>query len=130
MADARFCQSCGNSLRPACDGCGEELPDGARFCPACGRPRDPVVVTELADEERRLITVIFADLAGFTSDTERSDPEDVHSRLTVYHRRAREDIERFGGRVEKLMGDGVFGVFGVPVAHEDDPERAVRALTS
>jgi class 3 adenylate cyclase/tetratricopeptide (TPR) repeat protein len=71
--------------------------------------------------------VLFADLAGFTSHTERSDPEDVRERLSTYHRRVREDVERFGGKVEKLMGDGVFAVFGVPTAHEDDRERAVRA---
>ncbi len=71
--------------------------------------------------------MLFADLAGFTSHTERSDPEDVRERLSTYHRRVREDVERFGGKVEKLMGDGVFAVFGVPTAHEDDRERAVRA---
>jgi class 3 adenylate cyclase/tetratricopeptide (TPR) repeat protein len=74
-----------------------------------------------------VISVLFADLAGFTERTERSDPEDVRARLTVYHRTAREEVEANGGRVEKLMGDGVFAVFGVPQAHEDDPERAVRA---
>lgn len=78
-------------------------------------------------EERKVITVLFADLAGFTSHTERSDPEDVRARLSTYHRRVREDVERFGGRIEKLMGDGVFAVFGAPVAHEDDRERAVRS---
>ena len=74
-----------------------------------------------------MVSVAFADLVGFTSHTEQSDPEDVRARLTAYHQRVREDIERFGGRVEKLMGDGVFSVFGAPTAHEDDPERAVRA---
>ncbi len=70
---------------------------------------------------------MFADLVGFTAHTERTDPEDSRRRLTIYHSRVRQDVERFGGRVEKLMGDGVFAVFGAPVAHEDDPERAVRA---
>ncbi len=73
------------------------------------------------------MSVLFADLAGFTARTERSDPEDVRARLTVYHKTTREQVEAHGGRVEKLMGDGVFAVFGVPTAHEDDPERAVRA---
>lgn len=71
--------------------------------------------------------MLFADLVGFTAHTERSDPEDVRERLSTYHQRVREDVERFGGRIEKLMGDGVFAVFGVPTAHEDDRERAVRA---
>ena len=70
---------------------------------------------------------MFCDLAGFTAHTERSDPEDVRARLTAFHTQVRQDVERFGGKVEKLMGDGVFSVFGVPTAHEDDPERAVRA---
>ncbi len=74
-----------------------------------------------------MVSVVFCDLAGFTAHTEQSDPEDVRARLTTYHARVRQDVERFGGRVEKLMGDGVFAVFGAPVAHEDDPERAVRA---
>jgi len=74
-----------------------------------------------------VVSVLFADLQGFTERTERSDPEDVRARLTIYHRTAREQVEAHGGKVEKLMGDGVFAVFGVPAAHEDDPERAVRA---
>ena len=74
-----------------------------------------------------MVSVVFCDLVGFTSDTERSDPEDVRARLTAYHDRVRLDVERFGGRIEKLMGDGVFAVFGAPTSHEDDPERAVRA---
>lgn len=78
-------------------------------------------------ETRKVISVLFADLVGFTEATEHSDPEDVRARLTAYHGRFREDIERHGGRVEKLLGDGVFAVFGAPHAHEDDPERAVRS---
>ncbi|GMQ84956.1 MAG: hypothetical protein BMS9Abin07_0521 [Acidimicrobiia bacterium] len=74
-----------------------------------------------------MVSVLFADLVGFTERTERSDPEDVRARLTIYHKTAREQVEAHGGRVEKLMGDGVFAVFGVPAAHEDDPDRAVRA---
>ena len=74
-----------------------------------------------------MVSVLFCDLAGFTAHTERSDPEDVRARLTTYHAKVRQDVERFGGRIEKLMGDGVFAVFGAPIAHEDDPERAVRA---
>lgn len=74
-----------------------------------------------------MVSVLFVDLVGFTAHTAQSDPEDVRARLTVYHREIRKDVERFGGRVEKLMGDGVFAVFGAPAAHEDDSERAVRA---
>ncbi len=74
-----------------------------------------------------MVSVLFADLAGFTARTEQSDPEDVRARPTIYHKTAREQVEAHVGKVEKLMGDGVFAVFGVPAAHEDDPERAVRA---
>jgi class 3 adenylate cyclase/tetratricopeptide (TPR) repeat protein len=74
-----------------------------------------------------VVSVVFCDLAGFTAHTERSDPEDVRARLTAFHNAVRMDVERFGGRIEKLMGDGVFAVFGAPTAHEDDPERAVQA---
>jgi class 3 adenylate cyclase/tetratricopeptide (TPR) repeat protein len=84
-------------------------------------------VVDAGLEERKVVSVLFVDLVGFTAHTAQSDPEDVRARLTVYHREIREDVERFGGRVEKLMGDGVFAVFGAPLAHEDDPERAVRA---
>jgi class 3 adenylate cyclase/tetratricopeptide (TPR) repeat protein len=99
------------------------------FCPGCGSPQGaaPAAQAVASTEQRRTITVLFADLAGFTAHTEHSDPEDVRARLTRFHTQAREDVERFGGRVEKLLGDGVFAVFGTPVAHEDDPERAVRA---
>ena len=71
--------------------------------------------------------MLFCDLAGFTAHTERTDPEDVRERLTMFHTAVRQDVERFGGRIEKLMGDGVFAVFGAPTSHEDDPERAVQA---
>lgn len=125
----RFCSQCGASLAPVCPNCGSEVPAGARFCPSCGSSLESTTAEEpsAGAEERKIITVLFADLVGFTAHTEQSDPEDVRARLTVYHRHIREDVERFGGRIEKLMGDGAFAVFGAPVAHEDDPERAVRA---
>ena len=84
---------------------------------AAGRPR----------RERKVVTVLFADLVGFTSRAERLDPEDVEAILRPYHSRLRTELERFGGTVEKFIGDAVLTVFGAPVTHEDDPERAVRA---
>jgi class 3 adenylate cyclase/tetratricopeptide (TPR) repeat protein len=77
--------------------------------------------------ERKIVTVLFADLVGFTSRAEALDPEDVEAILRPYHARLREELERFGGTVEKFIGDAVMAVFGAPVTHEDDPERAVRA---
>src|SRR5437588_7505696 len=77
--------------------------------------------------ERKVVTVLFADLVGFTARAETLDPEDVEAILRPYHERLRADLERYGGTVEKFIGDAVMAVFGAPVAHEDDPERAVRA---
>jgi class 3 adenylate cyclase/tetratricopeptide (TPR) repeat protein len=78
-------------------------------------------------EERKVVTVLYADLVGFTSRSERLDPEDVRAFLSPYYGRLRTELERFGGTVEKFIGDAVMALFGAPVAHEDDPERAVRA---
>jgi class 3 adenylate cyclase/tetratricopeptide (TPR) repeat protein len=108
-----------------CAACGQENPEGFRFCGSCGNP--------LADEarrpreERKVVTVLFADLVGFTGRAEQLDPEDVRAMLSPYYARLRSELERRGGTVEKFIGDAVMAVFGAPVAHEDDPERAVRA---
>ena len=80
-----------------------------------------------AREERKVVTVLFADLVGFTAKAEQMDPEDVRRLLSPYYERLRRELERFGGTVEKFIGDAVMALFGAPVAHEDDPERAVRA---
>jgi class 3 adenylate cyclase/tetratricopeptide (TPR) repeat protein len=77
--------------------------------------------------ERKVVTVLFCDLVGFTSQAESMDPEDVEAILRPYHARVRSELERYGGTVEKFIGDAVMALFGAPVAHEDDPERAVRA---
>ena len=78
-------------------------------------------------EERKVVSVVFADLVGSTARAESLDPEDVQAILSPYHARLRHELERYGGTVEKFIGDAIVGVFGAPVAHEDDPERAVRA---
>jgi class 3 adenylate cyclase len=106
-----------------CPNCGQENPAGARFCFSCGRPFEDTP----AREERKVVTVLFADLVGFTSRAEQLDPEDVRGLLAPYHQRLRGELERYGGTVEKFIGDAVVALFGAPVAHEDDPERAVRA---
>jgi class 3 adenylate cyclase/tetratricopeptide (TPR) repeat protein len=108
-----------------CPSCSQENPDGARFCNACGTALSSG--PSARREERKVVTVLFADLVGFTARAERLDPEDVRALLTPYHQRLRTELERFGGTVEKFIGDAVMAVFGAPVAHEDDPERAVRA---
>ena len=109
-----------------CAKCGQENPDGFRFCGSCGAALSSAPVSE----ERKVVTVLFADLVGFTSRSERMDVEDVRGTLAPYHALLREQLEHYGGTVEKFIGDAVMGLFGAPVAHEDDPERAVRAALS
>jgi class 3 adenylate cyclase/tetratricopeptide (TPR) repeat protein len=113
-----------DSGMPVCERCGELNPERARFCLACAAL---LAVAAARREERKRVSVLFCDLVGFTSRSERMDVEDVRGLLTPYYRRLRTELERFGGTVEKFIGDAVMALFGAPVAHEDDPERAVRA---
>jgi class 3 adenylate cyclase len=107
-----------------CARCGAENPEASRFCNACGASfGEPGRL----GEERRIVSVLFVDLVGFTSRAETLDPEDVRAFLTPYYDRVRTEIERFGGTVEKFVGDAVMGVFGAPTAYGDDAERSVRA---
>jgi class 3 adenylate cyclase len=112
---------------PTCPTCGQENPEIARFCLACATPLISTAAAGGEAEERKVVSVLFCDLVGFTALSDRADPEDVRSRLRPYHTRVRQEIERFGGTMEKFIGDAVMAVFGAPVAHEDDAERAVRA---
>jgi class 3 adenylate cyclase/tetratricopeptide (TPR) repeat protein len=107
-----------------CPNCGRENADDARFCSSCGRPLE---AGEAPREERKVVSVLFADLVGFTSRAEEMDPEDVRALLSPYYSRLRSELQGFGGTVEKFIGDAVMAIFGAPQAHEDDPERAVRA---
>ena len=108
-----------------CRRCGEENPDRARFCLACAAPLAAPAAARR--EERKRVSVLFCDLVGFTSRAEQLDIEDVRGVLAPYYARLRAALERHGGTVEKFIGDAVMALFGAPTAHEDDPERAVRA---
>src|SRR5436305_10267292 len=108
----------------SCSRCGQENPAGFRLCGMCGAPLQEAPRVR---EERKVVTVLFCDLVGSTARAEGLDPEDVRALLSRYHSRVRTELERFGGTVEKFIGDAVMALFGAPVAHEDDPERAVRA---
>jgi class 3 adenylate cyclase/tetratricopeptide (TPR) repeat protein len=109
-----------------CSSCGNEVPEGSRFCNVCGAALVEAPAAA-ALEERKVVSVLFCDLVGFTATSEQQDPEDVQARIRPYQARLRYDIERYGGTMEKFVGDAVMAVFGAPVAHEDDAERAVRA---
>jgi len=110
-----------------CPSCGHGNADDARFCSQCATPLEAPASSR---EERKVVSVLFCDLVGFTARAERMDPEDVRRLLQPYHARVRSELERYGGTVEKFIGDAVMAVFGAPIAHEDDPERAVRAALS
>ena len=128
-ADLRFCTNCGASLAQTCEVCGTVNAPNARFCGACGAPlaAPSAAVPSDVDEERKVVSVLFADLAGFTAGSDGADPEDVKARLRPYFALAREAIESVGGVVEKFIGDAVVGVFGAPTSREDDAARAVQA---
>ena len=98
-----------------CARCARENPDDARFCNACGAP---LAVEPRAREERKVVTAVFVDLVGSTARAEQLDPEDVRALLRRYHETLRRDLERYGGTVEKFIGDAVVAVYGAPTAHE------------
>ena len=108
-----------------CPKCGEENPEKAKFCLECATPLAAAQVR--VEKERKVVSILFVDLVGFTARSHEADPEDVSAALGPYHSLLKKEIERFGGTVEKFIGDAVMAVFGAPVAHEDDAERAVRA---
>jgi class 3 adenylate cyclase/tetratricopeptide (TPR) repeat protein len=131
----KFCKECGTVLAVACGSCGAALVGDERFCGECGAPvpaEAPASATspaarEAPAAERRLVSVLFADLVGFTALSESRDAEEVRELLSRYFEICRRLIELYGGTVEKFIGDAVMAVWGTPVATEDDAERAVRA---
>jgi len=128
----KFCSACGTSLALGCPACGAAFDPGDAFCGECGAqlaaPAPPAqVVASPPAAERRLVSVLFADLEGFTPLSEQRDPEEVRELLSRYFDSCRRLIELYGGTVEKFIGDAVMAVWGTPTATEDDAERAVRA---
>src|SRR3954454_15853514 len=125
-----FCFACGGGLlAPPCASCGSALSSSARFCGVCGAAQasDPQPTSVMPTSARRVTSVLFADLVGFTSLSESRDQEDVRELLTRYFRECEQVVARYGGVVEKFIGDAVMAVWGVPTAHEDDAQRSVRA---
>jgi class 3 adenylate cyclase len=128
-ADAnRFCGSCGSPLARTCPACGEANPPEHLFCGFCGGHLAAVAApAPAAAEERRWVTVLFVDLSGYTALAERMDPEEVRTLVDRCMATLGAAVEQFGGWVDNVVGDALLAVFGAPVAHEDDAERAVRA---
>ena len=131
LADFAFCPRCGRRQPAACASCGFACESDFAFCPRCGSPREPAAAAKpkvpQADADRRQVTVLFADLCGFTSLSERLDPEEVRAFQGALFDSLGQSITRTGGFVAKYLGDAVLALFGAPVAHEDDPERALEA---
>jgi class 3 adenylate cyclase/tetratricopeptide (TPR) repeat protein len=129
-AQRKFCIECATPLTTRCSNCGTTNPPAAKFCGECAHPLSAAPAAEQSATpvaERRLVSILFADLVGFTPFAEERDAEDVRDTLTRYFDLASEVMTRYGGTVEKFIGDAVMAVWGTPVAHEDDAERAVRA---
>jgi class 3 adenylate cyclase/predicted ATPase len=137
---AKFCSECGTPVALACVSCGNAIAPSDKFCAECGHAVDesiaaaavaapPTVVSPVPPrpEERRIVSVMFIDLVGFTPLTESRDSEEVRGMLTRYFDRARETVGRYGGTIDKFIGDAVMAVWGADTAHEDDAERATRA---
>ena len=141
--DKRFCEDCGEPLTAVCHACGAQLGLGKRFCGDCGTPvaapaehASAVAARAISGpphedsspvSERRLCSVLFVDLVGFTPLAEKRDPEEIRELLSRYFERAQAIIGHYGGTVEKFIGDAVMAVWGAPIANEDDAERSVRA---
>ena len=148
LAGAKFCMECASPLASACSSCGFANLPNAKFCSECATPLVPVapaprteaggrpsspstgVATEAPSDrtaERRLVSVLFADLVGFTAFSEGRDAEEVRDLQARYFGTVEEIIARYGGTIEKFIGDAVMALWGAPLAFEDDAERAVRA---
>src|SRR5436189_585866 len=138
--NAKFCMECGAKQELRCPSCSTPYTEGQKFCMECGTPLGagapppPVpdtpsrrVQNSALPEERRWVTVLFADISGYTAMAERMDAELVKAMVDRCLRRLGQEVERFGGIVDKYIGDNVMAIFGAPVAHEDDAERAIRA---
>jgi predicted ATPase/class 3 adenylate cyclase len=128
----KFCGECGSPLAATCPSCGAAVAPGLKFCGECGKPLVAAAAAAAAPTsapaaERRLVTVMFADLVGFTAASESRDPEEVRELLGRYFEVCRRLVELYGGTLEKFIGDAVMAVWGTPVANEDDAERAVRS---
>jgi len=129
----RFCGICGSSLLLTCSACGAEVPPGFKFCGSCGQPVESDITTAKQPDMlagRRIVTVLFADLVGFSTLAEFLDPEELSTLMTQTFDELTAEVEKREGVIEKFIGDAVVAIFGAPIAHEDDPIRAVETALS
>jgi class 3 adenylate cyclase/tetratricopeptide (TPR) repeat protein len=146
-SNARFCNGCGQKLELVCPECGKSNPPGSKFCNGCGRDLSKLFVvndslessrhpdlpaetsgpTALPEGERRQATVVFSDLSGYTAMNEKLDPEEVEGIMSRIKKEAVRIVESYGGSVNQFVGDEILALFGIPMAHEDDPLRAIKA---
>ncbi len=152
-AGAKFCEDCGASLATPCRACGAELTAGKKFCGSCGAPASPpaspaepadrfaspqsytpkhlaekILTSKGAIEgERKIVTVMFSDVSGFTAMSEKLDPEDVHGIMDRVFEVILDAVHRHEGTINQFLGDGVMALFGAPIAHEDHAQRALSA---
>jgi class 3 adenylate cyclase/tetratricopeptide (TPR) repeat protein/energy-coupling factor transporter ATP-binding protein EcfA2 len=142
LSNAKFCRQCGRQVGNNCPACGAANPPGSKFCGECGkaldpeksppsalseRCREPQKTFIVSEGERRHLTILFTDLTGYTSLMEKHDPEDVQALMTSITRNCIRIIENYNGHVERILGDEILGLFGLPVTHEDDVIRAIKA---
>ncbi len=142
LSNAKFCRQCGRRVGNNCPACGASNPPGSKFCGECGKelagpepqdPKQPDLRTEaektylVSEGERRHLTILFTDLTGYTRLMEKNDPEDIQTLMSAITRNCVRVIKAYNGHVERILGDEILGLFGLPVAHEDDAIRAIKA---
>ena len=129
--DTKFCRECGARLRLACPKCGKVVPSGSKFCSECGSPLAGKIEAERAkpavEAERKQVTILFADVAHYTSLSEKLDPEEVHQIMDDCFQILMEEIHRYEGTINQFTGDGVMALFGAPLVQEDHAQRACHA---
>jgi hypothetical protein len=142
LANAKFCRQCGRRVGNHCPACGASNPPGSKFCGECGKALfDPPPVRAVEAEhqreaektyivsegERRHLTILFTDLTGYTRLMEKHDPEDIQALMSAITHSCIDIIQAYNGHVERVLGDEVLGLFGLPKTHEDDAIRAIKA---
>jgi class 3 adenylate cyclase/tetratricopeptide (TPR) repeat protein len=124
----RFCEECGREIDLFCPQCGSLILGGRRFCGRCGKYISPYHdKTHFDEAERKMVTILFSDMVGYTGLFEKLDPEEIREILNIFFTKITSIVEKYGGAVEKIIGDAIMAIFGLPEAHEDDALRAIQS---